>query len=193
MNDARKNPPKKAETNADKEPAKKEESQVTPPAPPVNNPGEGSDDTQTTQAEPANDEATKRPWQMTRAEVGNSLNAKGWKSAQGVFVVAPSTRSGLYQTTHQAKYDVYLPEAEAAKYISDYNKTAHRRHVEYAIAHGKQVPAEVLAEYPDLQSPPKLEKPKTLPERVDAAKEKAATEKADKDSSLVGHKVGDLV
>lgn len=101
------------------------------------------------QAQPP--ETAKEPWQMTRAEVGTSLNARGWKSARGVMVVAPSPESGLYETTHKSNVDVYLPEAKAEQYIRDYNETAHRRHVEYALANGKPVPAEVLAEYPDLK------------------------------------------
>jgi hypothetical protein len=95
----------------------------------------------------------KQPWQMTKAEAGDSLNAKGWKSSRGVQVVAPSPKSGLYETTHDSKTDVYLPQAEAEQYIRDYNTTAHRRHVEYALAQGKPVPAEVLADYPDLKQP----------------------------------------
>jgi len=94
------------------------------------------------------------PWQMTKKEVGSSLNAKGWKSARGVMVVAPSPESGLYETTHNSKTDVYLSPDEAEQYMRDYNATAHRRHVEYALAQGKPVPTNVLADYPDLKVSP---------------------------------------
>ena len=98
----------------------------------------------------------KEPWQMTREEAGSSLNAKGWRSSQGVLVVAPSPESGLYEHDwiFGKKHDVYLKEDEAEKFIKDFNSTAHRRHVEYALSKGKPVPASVLADYPDIKPAP---------------------------------------
>lgn len=84
----------------------------------------------------------KEPWQMTRREVLESLRVPGRKVGPGFMGAGIIENAGTIDGIPMSE----VPGWEDAT-------LAHSRAVKRAVAEGKPVPAEVLADYPDLSLP----------------------------------------
>lgn len=99
-------------------------------------------------------EAVKRPWQMTRAEWASQTLARTQAEIARLSLMKPREGSANWAALQNAE--------EAARGLESSVKggtqavpldwwNAHKNAIQAALSEGKPVPAEVLAEYPDLQ------------------------------------------
>jgi hypothetical protein len=107
----------------------------------------------------------KEPWQMTLTEHAQSEldnYTKGIREGkQSGIVIDPGFPKRLPKLRKELDT---IPKEQQLQIFKDRERESHKRSVEFAIADGKPVPAEVLADYPDLAKQPPAPSPAPVTE-----------------------------